>query len=98
MFPKVVVSNDAKPDVVKDDVKSVVIEIDVGQHFRNEQVFSAHEHMLEWVCMEARKLGFDIVIKRPDNGSNRRKPFVTMRCERSGMYVPPICKLKRDDT
>lgn len=40
MFPKVVVSNDVKPDVVKDYVKSdevrdgvktVVVEIDVGQ-------------------------------------------------------------------
>lgn len=40
--------------------------------------------MLEWVRMEAKELRFDIVIRRPDSGSNRRQTFVTMRCERSG--------------
>lgn len=44
--------------------------------------------------MEARKLGVVIVIR---SGSNRRQTFVTMRCERSGTYVPPIRKLKCDD-
>ncbi|XP_050889706.1 uncharacterized protein LOC127094994 [Lathyrus oleraceus] len=48
--------------------------------------------------IKASKLEFNIVIGRSDNGSNRRQSFVTMRCERSDTYVPPIRKLKRDDT
>lgn len=101
MFPKATVINDAKPEVgkddvklneVNDDVKPFVVEIDVGQHFRNEQLFPAREHMLEWVRKEVRNLGFDIVIGRSDNGSNRRQAYATMICERSDMYVPPIWK------
>lgn len=47
--------------------------------------------------MEARKLGFDVVIKRSGNGSDRRQAFITMKCEKSGMCHPPIRKLKYDD-
>lgn len=45
IFPKDVVSNDVKlsvvkedvkPDEVKNDIKPVVVEINIGQHFRNE--------------------------------------------------------------
>lgn len=45
-------NDDVKPDEVKYDVKLVVVETDVGQHFRNEQLFTSREHMLEWVHME----------------------------------------------
>lgn len=86
---------------MKDDVKSgarpVDVELDVGQQIRNEQLFTAREDMLKWVCMKATKLRFDIVIGRSDIGSYRRQTFLTMRCERSGTYVTPIRKLKRDD-
>ncbi|XP_058769275.1 uncharacterized protein LOC131643138 [Vicia villosa] len=107
MFPKVVVSNDAKSDKVKDkvkpeevkeDVRPVEVEIDVGQQFTYEQLFTTHEHMFEWVRMVVENLEFGIVIGRSDNGSNQRQAFVTLRCERSGMYVSPIQKLKRDDS
>lgn len=40
--------------------------------------------------MEARKLGFAIVVRRYDNGSNRREAFATMRCKRSGTYIPQL--------
>ncbi|XP_050878583.1 uncharacterized protein LOC127082390 [Lathyrus oleraceus] len=43
-------------------------------------------------------LGFGIVIGRSNYGSDIRKIFVTMGCERSGTYQPPIRKLKHDDT
>lgn len=48
--------------------------------------------------MEVTKFGFKIVIGRPDNGSDIRHAFVTMRYERSGKYTKPTLKLKRDDT
>lgn len=48
--------------------------------------------------METGKLGIVVVIGRSDNDFNRRQTFVTMRCERSGMYQPLIKKLKRDET
>ncbi|XP_050883417.1 uncharacterized protein LOC127086664 [Lathyrus oleraceus] len=111
MFPKAAASNDVKPDEVNDDVKldevvddvklsviSVDVELDVGQEIINEQLFNVCEHMFEWVRMETGKLEFGIVIRRSDSGSNRRQIFVTMICERSGTYVPPIRKLKHDDS
>ena len=69
MIPKADMSNDAKPDEVKDSVKPDDIKIDVDQHFTNEELFTAPEHMLEWVCMVAEKLGFGIIVGRSDNSS-----------------------------
>ena len=37
--------------------------------------------------MEARKLGFTVVIGRPNNGGNGIKTFVTMICEREDSYA-----------
>lgn len=42
--------------------------------------------------------GFRVVIRRFDNGSNRRQTFVTMICKRSGTYQPLLQKLKHNDT
>lgn len=54
--------------------------------------------MLQWIHTKAGKLGFDIVIKRSDNGYDRRHTFLTLSCERSGKYTNPIWKLKQDGT
>lgn len=43
-------------------------------------------------------MGFDVVIGRVDNGSDRRHTFVRMICDRSGTYQSKIRKLKRDET
>ncbi|XP_058775948.1 uncharacterized protein LOC131650245 [Vicia villosa] len=74
------------------------LELDVRQQLKNDQIFSAPQHMLEWIRMVASKLGFGVVIGMFDTGTSRRKAFVTMRCERSGKYVLKIRKLKHDDT
>ncbi|XP_050876420.1 uncharacterized protein LOC127080131 [Lathyrus oleraceus] len=54
--------------------------------------------MLQWIRMKVVKLGFDVVIGRSDNDSDRRCAFVTMTCERSGKYITPLWNFKRDDT
>ncbi|XP_050920380.1 uncharacterized protein LOC127138017 [Lathyrus oleraceus] len=46
--------------------------------------------------MEASKLGFGVVIRMSDNGSDRRCNFMTMICERSGKYRTSLQKFKRD--
>lgn len=48
--------------------------------------------------MEVGKLGFGVVIGRPDIGSDRRQTFVTMGCEKNGTYQPQIKNFKQDDT
>lgn len=53
--------------------------------------------MFKWIRMETAKLGFDVVIGRFDNGSNRGCVFVTMTCERNGKYITPLRNFKRDD-
>ncbi|XP_058776583.1 uncharacterized protein LOC131650897 [Vicia villosa] len=90
------VNDDAKPNEVNDDSKIIVVEIDMEQQFSNDQVFNARQHMLDWVRMEASKLGF--VIGRSDNDTSRRQEFVTMICERGEKYVSKVWKLKHDDT
>ncbi|XP_050919722.1 uncharacterized protein LOC127137294 [Lathyrus oleraceus] len=90
VFPKQVVSPNFKDVVVKS--------INVSNQFKNEQEFESCDHMLQWSLLEASKQGFGVVIRSSDNGSDRRCTFMTMACERSGKYRPPLHNFKRDDT
>lgn len=40
------------------------------------------------------KLGFGVIIRRFDNGSDIRDAFVIMKCERSGKYKIPLWNFK----
>lgn len=91
------VKNDIKSIDVEVDVRSVVVEVEVREQFKSKHEFVEHEHMLQWICMEAVKLEFNVLIGRSDNDSDTRHTFVTIRCERSDKYQQPIRKLKRDD-
>lgn len=86
VFPKHVVSQDVKCVAAK--------EVNVGNQFKNEHEFEFCDHMLQWIRMEASKLGFGVVIVRSDNDSDRRGTFVTMTCERSGKYIPHLRNFK----
>lgn len=88
------VENNVKVGNVEDDVKSIVVKVDVHEQFTTEHEFVEREHMLQWIRMAAAKLGFNVIIGRSDNGSDRRHTFVTMRCETSGTYQQPVQKLK----
>ncbi|XP_058754564.1 uncharacterized protein LOC131627723 [Vicia villosa] len=71
--------------------------VDVGGDFISKHDFDDRESMLTWIRRKAVNLGFGVVIGRSDNGTARRNPFVTMLCERSGKYNPPLKKFKKDD-
>lgn len=90
VFPKHVVSPDVKGAAVK--------AINVGNRFKNEQEFEFRDHILQWIHTDASKMEFGVVIGRSDNGLDKRCAFVTMTCERSGKYIPPLQNFKRDDT
>ncbi|XP_058758058.1 uncharacterized protein LOC131631280 [Vicia villosa] len=83
--------------IVCTGAKMVEIKFDVGKQFINERKFIFRYYMLQWFCTEDAKLRFDIVIRRSDNGLDRRNEFVTLRCERCDKYTNHIRKLKRDD-
>ncbi|XP_050915922.1 uncharacterized protein LOC127131021 [Lathyrus oleraceus] len=89
VFSKHVVSPDAKGVVVK--------AVDVGNQFQNEEEFEFRDHVLQRIHTEASKLRFSMVIRRSDNGSDRRCAFVTMTYERSGKYIPNLWNFKPDD-
>ncbi|XP_050895587.1 uncharacterized protein LOC127102230 [Lathyrus oleraceus] len=98
VFSKQVVSQNVQGVVVSPDVQGVVVKaVDVGNDFKNKQEFESRDHMLQWICMEASKLGFDVVIGRSDNGLDKRCAFETMTCERSGKYITPLRNFKKDD-
>lgn len=90
VFPKHIVSPDTKGVIVK--------AVEVENQFKNEQEFEFHDHMLQWIRAEAFKMRFGVVIEISDNGSDRRCAFVTITCERSGKYRPPLRNFKQDDT
>ncbi|XP_050878109.1 uncharacterized protein LOC127081920 [Lathyrus oleraceus] len=90
VFPKQVVSLNVQDVIVK--------VVDVGNQFKSEQEFESRDQMFQWIRMEASKLGFSVVIRRSDNGSDRICAFVTMMCERRGKYKPHLRNFKRYDT
>ncbi|XP_058726909.1 uncharacterized protein LOC131598310 [Vicia villosa] len=92
------VNVDAKSKESSNNLKTIVVAVDVRPQFINEMTFTCCEHLLQWIRNEASKLGFSIVIARSDNGTSRRQTFVVMGCERGGKYVPTNQKLKHDDT
>lgn len=71
--------------------------VDIGNQFQNEQEFESHDKMLQWIRMEASKIGFGVVIRRSNNSSDKRCTFVIMTCERSRKYKTPLRNFKRDD-
>ncbi|XP_050920384.1 uncharacterized protein LOC127138021 [Lathyrus oleraceus] len=74
--------------VVSPNVQGVVLKVvDVGNQFKNEQKFKCHDQMLQRIHMKTSKLGFGVVIGSSENGSDRRRAFVTMTCERSGAEI-----------
>src|SRR4051812_33414196 len=80
------------------DVKAMIVAVDVRQQIKNDMSFACREQLLDWVRSEASRLGFDIVILRSDNGSSRQKVFVVLNYERGGKYVPTNRVLKHEDT
>lgn len=71
------------------DVKPCDVHVELGKKFTNKLKFVIRDHMLQWVRMEAAKLGFNIVIRRSNFGSNKRPTFVTIRCEKSDKFITP---------
>ncbi|XP_058750117.1 protein FAR1-RELATED SEQUENCE 5-like [Vicia villosa] len=72
--------------------------VDVGGDFTSKHDFDDRESMLTWIRQKSIDLGFGVVIGRSDNGTARRNPIVTMLCEKSGKYNPPLKKFKKGDT
>ena len=77
------VSIDDKSIVVKEVDKTIDVVIDNENQFPNVKTFNTRQQMLDYVRMEASKLGFGVVIARSDNGSSNRQPYVILTCERS---------------
>lgn len=82
----VMVHPNAVHDVVPEatiymDVKPSDVYVDIGKQFTNKPKFVIREHMLQWVRIEASKLGFAFEITRSNFDSDRRQTFVTMRFE-----------------
>ncbi|XP_058740848.1 uncharacterized protein LOC131613171 [Vicia villosa] len=91
------VDDEAKSEEVKDDNNSIIELVDVRNKFTKVQVFNTRNQMLDWIRMEAIKLGFGIVIGRSDNDNNStQQAFVTMVCERGGNYFAKIWKYKHE--
>ncbi|XP_058757277.1 uncharacterized protein LOC131630516 [Vicia villosa] len=91
---ELVSTNDVSPNVQGVVVKSVNIDGD----FNNKQEFDDRDGMLTWIRRTATRLGFGVVIRRSDNGLEKRNAFVTIWCEKSEKYKTPLEKFKRDDT
>lgn len=86
-----------KPIVFTDAKRVDVEEVEVSNQFTNGQEFEIHDRMLRWIRTKASKLKFGVVIEKSNNRSNKILVFVTLRCKRSGKYITPLKKFKRDD-
>jgi alpha-glucosidase len=78
--------------------KPPVIKIDTGAHFQTTMTSEDRDVLIEWACNIAVRLNFGIIIGKSDFGADRRKPYFTLVCERSGTYVLKGKKLKKEKT
>jgi hypothetical protein len=64
--------------------KSMVVELafDFRLQFTINRKFTTQKEMQQWICGEARKLGFVVVVAKSDNGGNNRKTSVVMCYQR----------------
>ncbi|XP_050899016.1 uncharacterized protein LOC127105845 [Lathyrus oleraceus] len=92
MFSKVIMSMDVKPNELKLDIKSD----EVNDHVKQRMIM-LNGVLDRLLSRETENLGFGVVIRSSDNGSDRRQTFVTMIYKRSGTYQPNITNSKRDD-
>jgi hypothetical protein len=74
------------------------IRVNTGNFFYNAATYKVRDELIQWCKGEALKAGFTMVIEKSDNGSNRRKAFFILGCERGGEYKEPKRKGNRDDT
>jgi hypothetical protein len=87
-----------KPSKVEDKIdeqsnnKPVEPAVDFRQQFTMVRNFSTRQQMQDWVCGEAKKLGFVAVVVKSDNGGNKKKAFVVMGCQRGDAHKAYINK------
>ncbi|MCH80751.1 FAR1-related protein, partial [Trifolium medium] len=60
--------------------------VDFRIQFTTERKFDDCEEMISRVCDLEYKLGFVVVIAKSDNEAIGRKGFVTLGCQRGGVY------------
>jgi len=73
---------------VVDDVKYFVI----------YETCKVCDDLINWVYYTATIVWFTIVLGKYDNGSERRKPFSVLNCEKGGVYKRTKKDLKKEDT
>ncbi|XP_045831510.1 uncharacterized protein LOC123922888 [Trifolium pratense] len=78
--------------------RPVAYEIDTSDHFYTEMATPDRDELIRWAREIALKLKFAIVIGKSDNGSDKRKQYFRLDCERGGRYVSTNKKLKSDQT
>nr|XP_004487787.1 uncharacterized protein LOC101493994 [Cicer arietinum] len=93
-LPRYLVVSDLKPYITEPLVEGV----DFGKYFITDKKYSVRDDLIAWVHCEAVKLGFSVVITNSDHGSNCRKQFFVLGCERGGVYKGTKKKLKREKT
>lgn len=70
------------------------IEINTGAHFKTDKTYADRDELIGWVRSVAAKLKFSVAIVKSDYGSDRRKKFFVLECERGGTYKPTKKKTK----
>ncbi|KAI8542718.1 hypothetical protein RHMOL_Rhmol08G0160900 [Rhododendron molle] len=70
----------------------VPTEYDFTKQFTTSQVFSSHEHLVEWTRGMGKRHGFVIIITGSEKWMKNRKPRMRFACERSGKYRKHVKK------
>lgn len=81
--------------VIKPD--SEVNSIDIVKYFVYGMNYEDREELINWICCQARKAGFNIKIDKFDSGFRRRKLKFVLGCERGGEYKGTK-NLRREET
>ncbi|XP_057432505.1 uncharacterized protein LOC130725276 [Lotus japonicus] len=77
---------------------TIVVRVDLTKAFTTDKAFASHTDLIDWARCVGKENGYVVIVIRSDYGSAKRKPLITLGCERGGKYKPAAKVLKRSQT
>ncbi|XP_057429902.1 uncharacterized protein LOC130723010 [Lotus japonicus] len=77
---------------------TIVVSVDLTDAFTTDKAFASHTDLIDWARHVGKENGYVVIVIWSDYRSEKRKPVITLRCERGGKYTPAAQVLKRSST
>ncbi|XP_057443916.1 uncharacterized protein LOC130736078 [Lotus japonicus] len=63
---------------------TIVVRVDLTKAFTPDKAFASHTDLIDWARCVGKENDYVVIVIRSDYGSAKRKPLITLGCERGG--------------